>query len=254
MVDMALYVGCCGFSIARSKYFKLFNVVELQETFYNPPDIGRLRALRSEAPQEFVFAMKCWQAVTHPLDSPTWRRAKVVPDRSLINRYGFLRPTREVFEAWELVAKAARELNARVVVVQTPPTFNYCEENYRNALEFFTTVDTSNFIVGWEPRGSWSNNPDKILDIVMRFKNVIHVVDVLKAKPVMTKEVSYFRLHGLGGDEVNYRYKYTDEDLMKLNNIIKDYLKGGKDVYVMFNNVYMTQDALRFKELTVKNI
>jgi len=30
-------VGCCGFGVARSKYFQEFSLVEIQQTFYQPP-------------------------------------------------------------------------------------------------------------------------------------------------------------------------------------------------------------------------
>jgi uncharacterized protein YecE (DUF72 family) len=235
--------------MARQRYYSTFNAIELQDTFYNPPEPDKLRKLAEEAPQGFVFAMKAWQAITHPLDSPTWKRAKVVPDRSLADRYGFLRPTKEVFEAWEKIVEGAKALNARVIIIQTPPSFGYSEENYRNAIEFFSVASSSSFVIGWEPRGTWLQNLDKVADVVSRFKNVIHVVDPFKTMPAVYKEVSYFRLHGIGEGEVNYRYKYTDEDLQKLLSIVREVLTRSREVYVMFNNVYMAQDAQRFKEL-----
>ena len=247
-VDM-LYIGCCGFCMARQRYYTVFNAVELQDTFYNPPEPGKLRSLASEAPQGFVFAMKAWQAVSHPLDSPTWKRTKVVPDKRLADRYGFLRPTKEVFEAWERVAEGAKALDARVVVIQTPPSFGYSEENFRNAVEFFSSVATASFVIGWEPRGTWLQNPGKVAEIVSRFKNLVHVVDPFKTLPAVDKDIAYFRLHGIGEGEVNYRYRYTDQDLQKLAEIVKEIMKKSREAYVMFNNVYMAQDAQRFKEL-----
>ncbi len=244
-----IFVGCCGFCMSRQKYYTIFDVVELQETFYDPPDPEKLRRLAGEAPPGFVFAMKAWQAITHPLDSPTWKRTRVVPDKSLSDRYGFLRPTKEVFDAWERVVEGAKALNAKVVVVQTPPSFGYTEENYRNALEFFASASTQSFLIGWEPRGTWQQNRDKIADIVSRFRNVIHVVDPFKNLPVVDKETTYFRLHGIGEGEVNYRYKYTDQDLKNLLNIVRRSLERSKEVFVLFNNVYMAQDAQAFKAL-----
>jgi uncharacterized protein YecE (DUF72 family) len=235
--------------MARQKYYTVFNAVELQDTFYNPPEPEKLRSLASEAPQGFVFAMKAWQAVSHPLDSPTWKRAKVVPDKRLADRYGFLKPTKEVFEAWERVAEGAKALGARVVVIQTPPSFGYSEENFRNAVEFFSSIATASFVIGWEPRGTWLQNPGKVAEIVSRFKNLVHVVDPFKTLPAVDKDVAYFRLHGIGEGEVNYRYRYTDQDLQKLAEIVKEVTKKSREAYVMFNNVYMAQDAQRFKEL-----
>uniref|UniRef100_A0A7C4B8P0 DUF72 domain-containing protein n=1 Tax=Thermofilum pendens TaxID=2269 RepID=A0A7C4B8P0_THEPE len=249
MDKTVLYIGCCGWCMGRSRYYAVFNVVELQDTFYDPPDPERLGRLASEAPEGFAFAMKAWQAVTHPLDSPTWKRAKKKPESSLADRYGFLRPTREVLEAWDLVARAARALRASVVVVQTPPSFGYSEENLRNAVEFFRSAETRDFWVGWEPRGSWLESPGRIAEVVSRFDRVVHVVDPFRARPVVEREVVYYRLHGIGGGEVNYRYKYTDEDLRRLAELVRPHLEARRAVYVLFNNVYMAQDAARFKEL-----
>ena len=61
-----LYIGCCGFCMARQKYYTVFNAIELQDTFYNPLEPEKLKSLASEAPQGFVFAMKVWQAISHP--------------------------------------------------------------------------------------------------------------------------------------------------------------------------------------------
>ncbi|MCS7111603.1 MAG: DUF72 domain-containing protein [Ignisphaera sp.] len=244
-----ILVGCCGFSISRSRYYTLFNTVELQETFYNPPDVDRLRRYRSEAPQHFIFTLKAWQAVTHPIDSPTWRRARFVPDKTLSDRYGFLRPSREVFEAWDVVVKGARALQARVIVVQTPSSFGYSEENRRNAIEFFSSVDTGEFAIGWEPRGTWLQNSDRVAEIVSKFRGVIHITDPFKALPAVDREVVYFRLHGIGKGEVNYRYRYSDDDLRKLSEIAARYHGWNRDVYIMFNNIYMVRDAQRFKSI-----
>lgn len=243
-----LYIGCCGWCMARSKYYATFNAVELQDTFYNPPDPEKLERIRREAPEGFAFAMKAWQAVTHPLDSPTWKKAKVKPESGLSDRYGLLRPTKEVFEAWELVVKAARALGAKVVVVQTPPSFGYSEENYRNALEFFSAAEQKDFVIGWEPRGSWLENLDKVAELLSRFSRVVHVVDPFRAAPAVARSAVYFRLHGIGPGEVNYKYKYTEKDFEKLSKIIAEHEKEKREIYVMFNNVYMANDARMLQE------
>jgi uncharacterized protein YecE (DUF72 family) len=149
-----------------------------------------------------------------------------------------------------MVLEGAKVLDAKVIVIQTPPSFNYTDENYNNAIQFFSSTSSSNIILGWEPRGDWLEKPDKILDVVGRFKNVIHIVDPFRAKPALVRDKLYFRLHGIGGGEVNYKYKYTDEDLSKLKSMIMDYkVQGASEFYVMFNNVYMADDASRFKQL-----
>ncbi|MGC9072323.1 MAG: DUF72 domain-containing protein [Acidilobus sp.] len=226
----------------------MFNAVELQDTFYDRPDPDRLAKLASEAPGGFSFTMKAWQAVTHPIDSPTWRRARVKLSAELADKYGNLRTTKENLEAWDLVERAARSLGARVVVVQTPPSFGYSEDNERQAREFFNTVHTKDFIVGWEPRGSWRERPDRILRVIGDLENVIHVVDPFKSEPVKESPSTYFRLHGIGRGEVNYRYKYTEEDLRNLCNKARERSLRG-EVFIMFNNVYMKEDAQEFLKI-----
>lgn len=249
-----MYVGCCGYCVSRSRYYKVFKTVELQETFYDLPPLERLESLRREAPEGFVFNMKAYQGVTHDLDSPTWRRSRRRPSEELRGRIGHLRPTKENLELWDEIVERARAIGARVVVVQTPPSFGYSEENFRAAREFFSSTVTSNFIVGWEPRGTWLDNPDKVREIVEAFESLIHVVDPFRARPVLVKDVSYFRLHGIGGKEVNYSYKYTDEDLRALCGFVSEVARTSREIFIMFNNVAMAQDSQRFIALCSSGI
>ncbi len=247
-MSKVIYVGTCGFPMGRSKYYGLFKTVELQDTFYNPPDTGRLAKLRSEAPPSFIFNMKAWQAITHPPSMPTWRRSKFKPPKDLWNKYGFLRPTKENFDAWEKVREGARALNAKVIVIQLPSAFKCTKENFNNATEFLKSVSSSNYIIGLELRGDWTKNTQLISELVNINKNIIHVFDPFRLSPAVIKEVTYMRLHGIGGKDVNYRYRYKDEDLIKLKDFVKN-LGGSNEIFVMFNNVYMRDDALRFQKL-----
>jgi uncharacterized protein YecE (DUF72 family) len=234
--------------MSRKKYYQVLDAVELQDTFYNPPSIDRMKTLRSEAPNDFTFTMKAWQAITHHPSSRTWRRCKVKIPKELWDRYGNLKPTKENFEAWENIREAAEELNAAVVVIQTPPSFGYTPENFKNIVDFFSSIFPTSFYIGWEPRGSWREHPQKVKEIIDRFKQLIHIVDPFRWKPVSTKFITYFRLHGIGGKEVNYRYRYSDEDLMRLKSIITEFKESDR-IFVMFNNISMRDDALRFKEM-----
>ena len=243
-----LRVGCCGWCVGRSAYYSTYNAVELQDTFYDRPDPSKLSKLRSEAPPGFAFAMKAWQAVTHPPGSPTWRRAKEKIPAELADKYGNLRTTKENLEAWDVVARAARALGARVVVLQTPPSFGYSPENVVQAREFLRTVATKDFVIGWEPRGSWREKPEAIMEVIDDLENVVHVVDPFRSDPVKVGGVVYFRLHGIGKGEVNYRYKYTVNDLTSLCEKVTS-LPSGAEVFVMFNNVFMKDDAKSFIEI-----
>ncbi|RLE50833.1 MAG: DUF72 domain-containing protein, partial [Candidatus Methanomethylicota archaeon] len=94
---MAVKVGCCGWAVRGGKqaYYKEFSLIELQETFYKLPKVDTVKSWREEAPSSFEFAVKAWQAITHPTTSPTWKKAGVKIPAEKADKYGNLQPTRE---------------------------------------------------------------------------------------------------------------------------------------------------------------
>jgi len=243
-------VGTCGWSIrgGRKAYFDVFKLIEIQQTFYRLPKEVTARKWREEAPKDFEYTMKAWQVITHPPSSPSWRRANIKVTPELRDKYGYLKPTEENLKAWEKTLAIAKALRATVCIFQTPPSFGYSEENVRNVEVFFTTIKRNSLALGWEPRGTWNDNIH-IVKLLVDKLDLIHVVDILRRDSVSTHEIAYFRLHGLGGREVNYRYKYTDKDLINLAEKVKKYVQEKTAVYVLFNNVYMAEDAQRFRKI-----
>jgi uncharacterized protein YecE (DUF72 family) len=71
MDSMDLRIGCCGFPLSLSRYAKIFRVVEVQQTFYQPPLTRTLERGRARVPSEFEFTLKAWQLITHEATSPT---------------------------------------------------------------------------------------------------------------------------------------------------------------------------------------
>ncbi len=232
-----IIVGCCGFAGRQAEYFQKYDAIELQQTFYKPPQPSTAERWREQAPEDFTFTMKAWQVITHPASSPTYRKAKIELDDAAKSRVGFFRPTDEVLDAWHKTREIADIVQAKFVVFQCPASFKPTDENVENLREFFRAIGPQPFDMGWEPRGQW---PEDVVRELCEELGLVHVVDPFSAQP-LAGDVTYFRLHGIGG----YRYRYTDEDLRRL----LDMCPGGRTVYVMFNNVYMGEDALRFMEL-----
>jgi len=257
MASTTIYVGCCGFPVARSKYFSRFKVVELQETFYSLPSQEKASSLAHDFPSDAVVTMKAWQVITHPHTSPTWKKlkAQLMGD---INNYGYLKPSRENIWAWEKTVEIARILKARFIVLQTPPSMACDDESLMSVIKFLELIRTTtdkDIQIGWEIRGSCKSRTDFINRVVDL--GIVHIVDPLRDRPIiaLTQEYLYFRLHGLGGNEVNYRYKYSDEDLNNLLFATLDLVErytNISSVFVFFNNVYMFDDGFRFKELASK--
>ncbi len=229
-------VGCCGFPVKRETYYATLNAVEVQQTFYTPPREATARRWREEAPPHFQFAMKAWQLITHPPSSPTYRRLRR-PLEGNRDAYGFFKPTVEVWAAWEETRTIARALGATWIIFQCPKRFTPTDEHVANMRAFFSGVEREGWRLGWEPRGDWP--PDLVRELCSEL-DLVHVVDPFQGLPV-TSGVAYFRLHGRTG----YRYKYTKEDLCQ----VVSWCKGFDEVWVMFNNVSMWQDAREFVQL-----
>jgi len=232
-----LKVGCCGFPVSRKRYLDTFKVVELQQTFYQPPEISTAKRWRGEALPDFEYTLKAWQLITHEPGSPTYRRLKIKIPPAKEKAYGSFKPTDEVLLAWERTKEIADTLNARIILFQCPASFEPTDKNIRNLRRFFSSIGSDRYIFAWEPRGRWGEREVRTL---CQELNLVHCVDPFKSKPTYGT-IRYYRLHGIGG----YRYRYTQEDLSVLKGLAME--KG--DSYFMFNNVYMYEDALTFKRL-----
>lgn len=233
-------VGCCGWVEAQPKYLAHFPTIELQTTFYQPPADAVAARWKAQAPPDFQFCMKAWQLITHTPSSPTYRRLKGAVSEEERDLYGSFRPTEQVWLAWERTRQIASIIDARVIVFQCPKSFLPTRENVRNLSAFFEGIERDDRKLAWEPRGDdWQ--PEVIRDLCAA-NNLIHCVDPFKAEPAYG-DALYWRLHGRTG----YRYRYTDEDLSELRVKLSDYAHVPGPNFLMFNNIYSKEDALRFK-------
>jgi len=234
--ERQIKVGCCGFAAAQKKYFELFKVVEIQQTFYQIPEIKTAEKWRHAAPPGFEFTMKAWQLITHVPSSPTYRRLRERIDPGKADRYGGFQATIEVVNAWKRTAAFARTLGASIIVFQCPASFRPLDQNAKNMKAFFTKIDRAGLTLAWEPRGAW---PDERVKMLCEELNLIHCVDPFRNES-LSGDTDYFRLHGI----TNYVYTYTDKEFEILWTKIRQ-----KTTYVMFNNNTMKEDALRFMKV-----
>jgi len=233
-------VGCCGLAgLSLTEYSKRFEVVELQSTFYKLPLPNTALRWRNSVPEEFEFTMKAFQGITHPISSPTWKRAGSQKPKERQEAYGHLQLTEENFECWRKTLQIFQLLKATFCVINLPPSFSRTEENVKRLLNFFKG---SNINIGIEFRHpSWFKDSQQTAEDLKKI-GAVHIVDPLVTKPLTETEIQYFRLHGLGPKP--YAYKYSDDDLHKLRGIVKE--QSAETVYVMFNNTNMREDAQRF--------
>jgi uncharacterized protein YecE (DUF72 family) len=224
--------------MARREYAAQFSVVEVQQTFYQPPQIQTLERWRAEAPPDFEFTLKAWMLITHEARSPTYRRLKRVLTDEEREECGAFRPTAIVREAWDVTLACAEALHARRILFQCPASFTPTKTNVTNMRRFFEGIERPRALeLLWEPRGGWADS--LVRELCQEFM-LTHVVDPFSARTV-TPERCYFRLHGRKG----FRYVYEDEELLELYGMLPR--KGTS--YVLFNNVRMREDAARFQRL-----
>jgi uncharacterized protein YecE (DUF72 family) len=237
-MDGVRLVGCCGWCEPQARYVNAYAAIELQTPFYEPPSVELAAKWRTLAPAHFRFSIKAWQLITHTPASPTYRRLKSKISMEERELFGSFRPTEQVWLAWERTRLIAQTLNASVVVFQCPASFIPSRENVRHFRAFFERLGDDAWVTAWEPRGGWPS--ELVRDLCAEF-NLVHCVDPFESEATYGRAL-YWRLHGRGG----YRYRYSDDDLQELQRRIAD---APSPAYAMFNNIYMKDDARRFREL-----
>jgi uncharacterized protein YecE (DUF72 family) len=170
----AVKVGTCGFGLAKEAYARVFSCVEVQHTFYQPPQIKTLERWRAEVAADFEFTLKAWQLITHDARSPTYRRLKRKLSANEKEEAGYFRTTAIVNEAWERTLASAQALRAHTILFQCPASFTPTEENIASMERFFGSIDRSDLNLCWEPRGSWDT---ALVRSICKRLSLWHVVD-----------------------------------------------------------------------------
>lgn len=204
-------------------YFENYGLVELNKTFYEYPKMETVERWRRNAPENFEFTVKAHQDISH--------KSKMKLDETCL-------------KAFERMKQICKILDSKVLLIQTPGSFR--PDRLEDAEKFFMSVSRGDLTLAWETRGPEWGRPEVYdrLRSVLSALEVVHVTDPLVAPPAFTGKIAYFRLHGLGKEL--YYYQYSDEELGKLWEFIKPLHEAGKEVYLLFNNLSMFEDGVRF--------
>jgi uncharacterized protein YecE (DUF72 family) len=230
-------LGLCGFTIGAAQYYRKFKVLEVQQTFYDPPSVETLRKWRDAAPPDFEFTMKAWQVITHLGTSRTYRRLKSPFSDAARAEAGGFRLNATTLGAYARSLGAVAVLRATALLFQCPPSFRPTDENVSAMRAFFAAVDRPAGVrYLWEPRGKW---PDELIADICQDCRLEHAVDPF-VRPSVTRNFTYWRLHGNG----SHYAVYTDEELQQLI----DWIPPAGETYVMFNNIPRVKDSQRFRE------
>jgi uncharacterized protein YecE (DUF72 family) len=243
MVDVR--VGVCGFCLPQAELFRRFRLLEIQQTFYWPPQLKTVERWRQDAPDDFEFTLKAFQAITHSGFSPTYRRARLTEEQK--RECGDFRDTKVVRDGWDKTLCLATALAATVVLFQCPPKFTATEQNISQLRRFFLWASRGSLRFAWEPRhASWTA---AIIAELCRELDLIQAGDPLERRS-MIGSPSYFRLHGqpLGKFAYDYDKSYCDAELQDILDRCQT-----DPTYCLFNNKQMAEDADRFSKLRNPN-
>jgi uncharacterized protein YecE (DUF72 family) len=209
-------IGCAGFPVPATRYFKEFLFVEVQETHVTQPGTGTIRRWRREAPPGFAFALLA------PRD---------------IGQEGF-REGKVTETALKNVSEVAKELDGHIAVFVAPLDFNASRANKSAVKDFLASVKKRFARIVWEPPPSWGADEAEQL---ASESGATAARDPL-AHGTTAASFAYYRLPGPAG----HKSRYEDPAIEKLADVARA-AKNERAIYV-FTNVDMFADAKRLKK------
>ncbi|CAN5229694.1 DUF72 domain-containing protein [soil metagenome] len=213
-----IVVGCAGFPVPATRFFKEFSFVEIQETHLAIPGIGTVRRWKREAPPGFEFAM----LAPREIGQEGFKEGKVT-ETALKN-----------------VLSTGGELGATTAVFVAPTDFPTGRTSKGAVKEFLVSVRKKFDRVVWEAPLTWDV---KDADSVAGDSGAIIARDPL-TQGLSKAAVAYYRLPGPAG----HKSRYEDPAIEKLAALAKT-ATHHTVVHYVFTNVDMFADAKRFKKL-----
>jgi uncharacterized protein YecE (DUF72 family) len=211
-----IIIGCAGFPVPATRYFKEFLFVEVQDTHVAQPGTGTIRRWRREAPPGFAFAM----LAPRDIGTEGFREGKIT-EAALRN-----------------LVEVGKELDAQTAVFSSPVDFAPSRANKTAVRDFLAGVKKKFKRIVWEPPPAWDADEAEALAAE---SGACAARDPL-ASGATAASFGYYRLPGPAG----HKSRYEDPAIEKLAEIAGA-SKNEQAVYV-FTNVDMFADAKRLKK------
>jgi uncharacterized protein YecE (DUF72 family) len=164
------HVGLATLEGDLERYAEKYDLLELRPGEAPVPKPSTLRAWRRKVPPSFVFS------VVFP---------KPVSD---------LKPSPALDQALEQALLIAREVEARCLVIATPPSITPTDLNRKRLGALVERIPHDAVTLAWEPRGIWET--DEAAELADKLGLVL-VVDAAREQ-APKGPIAYFRLRGLG--------------------------------------------------------
>jgi uncharacterized protein YecE (DUF72 family) len=164
------HVGLATLEGDLERYAEKYDLLELRPGDAAVPKPATLRAWRRKVPPSFVFSVVFPKSVSE------------------------LKPSAALDAALEQALAVAREVEARCLVIATPPSITPTDLNRRRLNALVERIPHDAVTLAWEPRGIWEM--DEAAEFADKLGLVL-VVDAAREQPPKGS-VAYFRLRGLG--------------------------------------------------------
>ena len=165
-----LLVGLSALQGDLSKYSRRFDMVEVRPVDTALPRAGTLRKWRKSVEPAFTFSVVLPRVV------------------------GALSPSAQLDEALAASLEVAKTLEARTLVLQTPPDVRPTATNKKRLAAIFARIPEEGVLRCWEPSGIWER--EDVL-AVARSLGVYAVFDAAR-EALAPGNVAYTRLRALG--------------------------------------------------------
>jgi uncharacterized protein YecE (DUF72 family) len=216
-------------------YSQYFDTVEVNSSFYRPPDPGIARGWARRVPAGFLFAVKLWQKFTHPVMFREATGEEAVIAAADVDQFrASLEPLAGTGKLGALLA-------------QFPPSFKNDEAGRRMLAAVSRAFAEYPLAVELRQR-SWSDD-SRTADFLRQHNAAWVQIDEPKfstsiaADLPVTAPLAYFRFHGrntadwwTGDNETRYRYLYSPEEISQLAVRVKTAASQAKLLFAFFNN------------------
>jgi uncharacterized protein YecE (DUF72 family) len=252
-IDTKIYIGTSGWSYPTGEgtwkgyfypkgkineleyYSHFFNTVEINSTFYRPPNPGYVYNWVKRVPDDFLFSVKLWQKFTHPkmYEEVTGKEAVISKaDVDLFNNS---------------ISPLVNSGKMGVLLVQFPPSFKKGSLGWKILEAIIKTFGQYKLAIELRHK-SWSD--DEQTAQFLSDNNVTWVqIDEPKfyssiaTELPLTSDVAYFRFHGRnaemwwkGDSATRYKYLYSHEEINELAERVKTTAKDTRLMFAFFNN------------------
>ena len=268
-----LYIGTSGWSYPKGEgtwdgtfyppkladkdklsfYADYFNTVEINSSFYRPPNKYAAHAWAGKVPDDFRFTAKLWQKFTHPkmFEAATGQSWRVQDDDFGVFAEG-IGPLADAGKLGPLLAQFPTSFRP------DPSSLEYLEDLIRRmrgaGFQLAVELRHREWTESEETAAIRKLMADQDVAWVMidepRFKTSIRHIP-------LTSDTSYFRFHGRnyknwwkhGETEDRYNYLYASDEQRHISEDVREVAAKTRETYAFYNNHFGAKAVVNAYEL-----